>query len=275
LSKAWLKNKYQRIFEQRIYGFSFFSGLLNRLAYQEKIMNYNYLLLAVIAFCLAASFLKINKIQAANARMKAISVIDEYIEKAKNKSHTDADLLEDEDEIALNSHTTPGNSTRIGADGSEINTMTDRYGNKTQTRCFDYHPRINCIMLSTGAEGQKKVFVYAQNGDVKDLPEEMLSKVMTADADEIANAAGIILTPQRTLAPTFTQTIKPEKFSPNQPSPGSQLSTQPIEPKANEETKTSRPASENNLKSAPAANDNNSPKANSEILIINPQPEEK
>jgi hypothetical protein len=61
-------------------------------------------------------------------------------------------------------------------------------------------------MLITKSGGERQVFVYGQDGVVKSLPENMLDKVITASADEIANSAGIFDVKQQAPAPTFSQT---------------------------------------------------------------------
>lgn len=83
--------------------------------------------------------------------------------------------------------------TKIASDSSRIDTMYDGYGNRTDTRCFNYHPRIKCVLVrsAAGRDGQKQIFVYARSGEVKKLSEEMSDKVLTLPANEIASAAGI------------------------------------------------------------------------------------
>jgi hypothetical protein len=98
--------------------------------------------------------------------------------------------------------------TKIAADGSHINTMFDRYGNKTETRRFDYDSRLKFILLRTSADGQKQVFIYGQNGEVKGLPENMLDKALTAPANDLAAAAGIFEI-RRQPTTTVVQSDKP------------------------------------------------------------------
>lgn len=82
-------------------------------------------------------------------------------------------------------------TTKIAADGSQINTMFDRYGNKTEKRSFNSHSRLTFVLLRTDMEGKREALVYGQSGEVKSLPENMLDKALTVTADEIANSAGI------------------------------------------------------------------------------------
>ncbi len=120
--------------------------------------------------------------------------------------------------------------TRIAPDGSRITTMYDGFGNKTETRFFDDNPLVQIISVRTSASGEKQVSVFAQNGEVKQLPANMLDKVLTAPANDLAAAAGIF---QGRREPTIVQTSQP----PLQPMPGYRFPVQtppaqavPIEP---------------------------------------------
>jgi hypothetical protein len=46
-------------------------------------------------------------------------------------------------------------------------------------------------LLKTAPNGEKQVFVYGQNGEVRDLPPNMISRALTSPADALAKAAGI------------------------------------------------------------------------------------
>ena len=81
--------------------------------------------------------------------------------------------------------------TRIAKDGSQINVSYDGFGNKSEKRTFNNDPLLRMILLRTGVDGNRQVFVYGQNGEVKNLPENMLDKVLTAAPNELANSAGI------------------------------------------------------------------------------------
>ncbi len=83
------------------------------------------------------------------------------------------------------------NSSKTLNDNSTLNTMFDGAGNKTETRFFDNHPLIKNVILRTSARGEKQIYIYAQNGDVKTSPEYLVEKALTASANELADAAGI------------------------------------------------------------------------------------
>lgn len=111
------------------------------------------------------------------------------------------------DEIVIDDRPTSGNAgtmndssgaraasqerTRIAADGSQITTMYDGFGNKTETRFFNDNFLLQDIMLRTSVKGEKQIFVFGQNGTVINLPVDMADKVLTAPANELAVAAGI------------------------------------------------------------------------------------
>lgn len=81
--------------------------------------------------------------------------------------------------------------TIIASDKSKITTMIDSYGNKTETRCFVNHPRLECIVVQTSPDGKKQTVVYGAGQGAKILPENMADQALTASADELASSAGI------------------------------------------------------------------------------------
>lgn len=81
--------------------------------------------------------------------------------------------------------------TIIASDKSKITTMIDSYGNKTETRCFVNHPRLECIVVQTSPDGKKQTVVYGAGQGAKILPENMADRALTASADELASSAGI------------------------------------------------------------------------------------
>lgn len=102
--------------------------------------------------------------------------------------------------------------TRIIADNSKITTMFDGYGNKTETRFFDNNPLLLSITVRTSVSGEKQVSVYAQNGMVNRLPENMFDRVLSSSANDLAAAAGIF---EGRREPTIVQSNQP----PLQPMP--------------------------------------------------------
>lgn len=101
-------------------------------------------------------------------------------------------------------------TTRIASDGSRLATAYDAYGNKTETRVFDDNPLLQMITLHTSASGEKQISVFAQNGDAKQLPANMLDKALTAPANELASAAGIFEGRRKNAQPMIVQTSQPQ-----------------------------------------------------------------
>lgn len=110
-----------------------------------------------------------------------------------------------------------------GADDSEIVTMYDSLGNKTETRRFKGHPRLRFLILKTSTDGQRQVFVYGYSEDVKTLTGEIANNVLATPGDEIANAAGLY--ENRSYKET-TNFMKPAK--PLQPLPSSSFPIQTL-----------------------------------------------
>jgi hypothetical protein len=76
-------------------------------------------------------------------------------------------------------------------DNSEITVMYDGFGNKLERRSFKGHPRLATVIVRTAADGRREISVYGQNGARKSIEGEIVDRVLTASADEIANAAKI------------------------------------------------------------------------------------
>ena len=170
---------------------------------------------------------------------------------------------------------TPDNNsqetTKTAFDNSKISTTFDRYGNKTEKRTFNYNPRLAFIIFRTSPEGIKQVFIYGQNGDVKSLPENMLDKVLTASADEIANSAGIYNTV--TKSPSFAQNSQQLNVTTLKPLPSSQfpIQNQQVEQSLPEEIES--PA-DTTGKTAPTDN-NSQPPEKRETVASTKKPDEQ
>jgi hypothetical protein len=134
------------------------------------------------------------------------AAINDYVNKAPNSSSVDGKSLADRSKNSPASGNGAQEQTKILDDNSRLNTMYDGFGNKTEARCFNNHPRLTCIVLTSALNGQRKVHVYGQNGDIKELPENLLDKVTTASAEELANMAGIYATRQGSMQNEYAQT---------------------------------------------------------------------
>lgn len=241
-------------------------------------MNYKYLLILIIVLCAFVSFVSLGKIKDKSAKTNSASVVNGNSTEPGNKvfgGNSSAEFGETE--------TTPRESARetnsVAADGSKITTVFDQYGNKIETRYFNSHPLLSLVILRTTGEGYRQVFVYGQNGDVKQLPENMLDKVTTASADEIANSAGITSRVQGPPQPDFVlNNTQPNSIPPIQMRPLNPLppQTQSIEPVAAEEnTEEAKTAKDDSEKKITAAEENARPKENKETITLNRQPEKE
>jgi hypothetical protein len=103
---------------------------------------------------------------------------------------TDADVNE-KDLAAISGEKKAREQTVTAGDKSKITTIVDTYGNKTETRCFVNHPRLDCVVVTTSAKGKKQTLVYPVGNGAKNLPESDAEKALTASADELANLAGV------------------------------------------------------------------------------------
>lgn len=176
-------------------------------------MNYKFCLLAIVFVSLLASCSKISQ-----SKTNEVIIDDGHNKTAKGEIVIDESSFNN-GEGSSTSITEWQKATKIIAgDQSQIETSYDGFGNKTDTRCFNNHLRVRCIMLRTGVDGQKQVFVYAQNGEVKkSLPTDMINKITTASADEIANSAGIHQTYQRSTV--LVRNIQSTNSAPLRPLP--------------------------------------------------------
>jgi hypothetical protein len=135
------------------------------------------------------------------------------------------------------------------------------------------------VILKTTGEGYREVFVYGQNGTVKQLPENMLDKVTTASADEIADSAGIpVIIERRPPPPDFVlnnsqPSVPPIQMRPLNPLPPETQSIEPVA--AAENTEEAKSAKDDAEKKIASAEENTRPKDNKETITLNRQPEEK
>ncbi len=79
--------------------------------------------------------------------------------------------------------------TRPGPDNSDITTITDANGVKTETRTFRDNPRVARVVVTT-RNGTRTTHVYATNGEDKEVG--TVENALDATGDAIANAAGFV-----------------------------------------------------------------------------------
>jgi hypothetical protein len=82
------------------------------------------------------------------------------------------------------------NTTRQGADNSEITTTTDANGVKTETRVFRNNPRVSKVVVTTTRDGRRTVRVHAKSGTEKVV--DNVGDALESTGDALADAAGFV-----------------------------------------------------------------------------------
>jgi hypothetical protein len=241
-------------------------------------MNKKYFFILIIVLCVFVSFISLGKIRGNKAKTGSVSAVNGNSGKSDgNRFGEDASSALGENETV--SHDGGRETTATASDGSKITTVFDRYGNKSETRYFNSNPRLHFIILRTTGEGYREVFVYGQDGTVRQLPENMLDKVTTASADEIANSAGVPVTIEQRSAPPPDFVLNNSQSSsipPIQMRLLDQVSPQTIEPvAAAENTEEAKMAADGAEKKIAAAEENTRPKESKETITLNRQPEKE
>jgi hypothetical protein len=123
------------------------------------------------------------------------------------------------------------------SDNSEVTVMFDGFGNKLEKRYFKEHPRVNSVLIRTSVNGRREILVYGQNGEKTAIDGELSNRLLTASADEIADAAKIYETRSiyRTRKLTPVEQPKPEP-------PIVTIPPQTVEPPPDEPTTVEEPA---------------------------------
>lgn len=88
--------------------------------------------------------------------------------------------------------TVASNTTRPGADDSEITTSVDANGVKTETRVFHNNPRVSKVVVTT-RNGKRTVTVYAPSGEARELDKNEPEDVLEATGTAIADGAGFVV----------------------------------------------------------------------------------
>ncbi|NNE67521.1 MAG: hypothetical protein HKN33_13235 [Pyrinomonadaceae bacterium] len=76
-------------------------------------------------------------------------------------------------------------------DGSTISRLEDGYGNTSVTRSFRKHPLLRMILVRIKSNGERVIYVYGRNGEVKSIPRQYWERIFSASGDELASAAQI------------------------------------------------------------------------------------
>ena len=155
---------------------------------------------------------------------------------------SDSDLKKEPTQIST-SKEAKQESKRMLADKSEVETLIDGFGNKTETRYFKDNPRLRFIILRTSFDGTKVVTVYGYGRDTQTF-DDMGDKALTASGDEIANAANLTATRSYAITPNFMKKVKSE--TPKiEPLPSSTFPIKPPQPIEQPKTKVEIESSNN------------------------------
>lgn len=128
------------------------------------------------------------------------------------------------------------------SDKSEITVMFDGFGNKLEKRYFKGHPRLHSVLIRTAVDGRREILVYGQNGEKNSVDGELGKRLLSASADEIANAAKIY--ESRPVIRNRAITVQNEQTKPQPPVSTSAALPQPPEPTQPSETTVEEPIQE-------------------------------
>ncbi len=91
-------------------------------------------------------------------------------------------------------------------DESLLTVMYDGFGNKIEMREFPRDARLLMLTVNTSTNGNQEIMVRGRNGERKTLPPDSLADILTANADEIAQTAGIFVTQREISLPPLVAT---------------------------------------------------------------------
>jgi hypothetical protein len=85
-----------------------------------------------------------------------------------------------------------GRTVNSATDNSEIETTTDRFGNKIVKRTFKSNGKISFVLVtSSSLKGDTTIKVFGKNGQAEQLPFEKYQNILNLSGNEIASAANI------------------------------------------------------------------------------------
>ena len=151
-------------------------------------MNFKIYLFLLVLFSALLSACTMG--QASTGRRQEIVIADEI-----QQSNPDEIIITENDIKAVspqnssNGNTSQEQTVTTDSD-SKTTTTVDSYGNKTETRCFTNHPRLDCVMVTTSAGGKKEILIYPVGSGAKKLSENAAEQALTASPDELASLAG-------------------------------------------------------------------------------------
>ena len=184
------------------------------------------ILISLLLLSFTAFFSACGKAGAESVNQKEISINDGYKD---GELHLDDSALQEKSVQIATAKESSEEPKRLLPDNSEVETLLDGLGNKTETRTFKGHPRLRFIIVRTAVNGTKTTTVYGYDGDTRTL-DDFNGDPINASGDEIANAAKLYATktltepPPNFLKKAVLQSIPSSEFP---------IRRQPIETTAN------------------------------------------
>lgn len=207
-------------------------------------MNSKLFILLLLAMSLSVLFSACTSVESSPS--KEVVIDDGGKTSGKEIFINDTDFQKEKPQISTSKESIE-EGKRILGDKSEVETLIDGFGNKTETRYFKNNPRLRFIILRTSADGTKVVTVYGYGGDTQML-NDLGDTALTASGDEIADSAKLNATRSYAITPNFMKGSKTETPA-LQPLPSSQFPIKPVQ--QIEQTKAE-------VRSEPSNNDENS-----------------
>lgn len=91
--------------------------------------------------------------------------------------------------VGCNQNQATDQTTAQGPDNSEITTVTDASGTKTETRTFRNNPHISKVVVTT-RDGKRTVKAYSPSGEEREVNTD--DNVLETTGDAIAKSAGFV-----------------------------------------------------------------------------------
>jgi len=241
-------------------------------------MKYKYYLIGLVTLCICISYVSFRKVETDVAKVEDTAAINQLNNNSGNKTGINEESLADKEQNLSATGKSSQEPTKILSDNSKLNVMYDGIGNKTESRCFETHPRMVCVVLKSGVNGQRQAVVYGHNGDVRYLPEDKLETAMTASGDEIANLAGLTKSKHQTSQLAYTQPAPVSNIpTPLRPAGDIQPSIQniPVEPVRTDNAEKSEQIITNSENKSTLETKEISPKESDKLPVQTPKPDER
>lgn len=198
------------------------------------------ILISLLLLVSAAFFSACTRAGAESADQKEISFNDGYKD---GELYLDDSALKEDSAQIITAQKSSQEPKKLLPDNSEVETLIDGFGNRTEIRTFKNHPRLRFIIVKTAVDGTKTVTVYGYDPDTKTL-DNFNGDPLNTSGDEIANSAKLYATKTLTdIPPNF---LKKKNFK---PLPSSDFPVRPIQPVQTQPTVVEDQQPETNVES--------------------------